>query len=130
MACVGTVDKVVEYEFMSAAVNRTSGQCLGPVLTVDLAPYRLELLEDSLMSVPAYDLLWDGFCPDLGNLQFAHCTAHWFDLCFIAGINAQTNQRRDWRTNAAELLRQICGQAEWDLREIANLMVWQRVLLT
>lgn len=131
MTCTATMDKAIDYEFFASAAARASlSECAGPMFSLEIPVHRLQLLEQSFMSSVAQDLLWDGLCSDHGNLQFAHCAAHWFDLCFLAGINAQSNHRHEWRAAAAHLLQQICDAGHWDPREIANLLVWRRVLLT
>ncbi len=123
---------MTELDFIHAMRGRRPGDCCGPVVRLPLAAYRVELLEDSFQSRKANEVLWDGLRPSTTDdrLLFDLCVAHWMDLSYLSGMQGRRLHRRDWIGEATTLLNQICRGARWDVREVANMMKWQRVLLT
>lgn len=91
---------------------------------------RIALLDDSLNSESGRALLRAGSLPSPpGSVRVRLCAVHWFDLSFLAGVAGNLEGRDDWRELASALLRLTCTAAEWDWKEISNLLRWQRVPL-
>ncbi len=132
VGCEPAAKRQTELDFVLAMRGRTPAQCCGPLVTLPLIGYRLELLEASFHSPRALAVLWDGLVESATDdrLMFRLCVAHWLDLSYLAGFHGHRCSRRDWMGEAATLLKQVCRGAGWDAKEIANMMVWQRVRLT
>ncbi len=132
MKCVGAPEPLTELDYILSLRDRQPAGCCGPLITLPVIGYRVELLETSFQSPAASALLWDGMLPnhDGDPLQFRLCAAHWMDLCYLCGMQGRRTNRRDWIGEATVLIKQVSTGAGWDAREIANMMMWQRVLLT
>lgn len=133
MPCTGlteTVTKTTELEFVHALADR-SESCRGPMLRLAFSPIRAYSLETAFESPKATELLWEGHHVD-GNLgvHFSLCAAHWIDLCALVWMRSQQYRRRDWRSEADHLLRDVCQAAGWDPKEIVNMFAWQHSQLT
>lgn len=127
MACVGS-GPCSEFDFVRAMPRRrTIEQCCGPLLALIISSARLETIEESITDTESHDRLMAGFDPHCpAGLLFELCAAHWMDVSFVAGCEAGRHNRRDWFWAATALLRQICSTADWDPKEISNLIAWQR----
>jgi len=128
--CTGTGTQT-ELEFVHALRTRAAGRCCGPAVILPLVAYRIEVLESAFTS-RAHELLWDGLVPveDDDRLLFRLCAAHWMDLSYLVAMRGRDQHRGDWLGESVTLLKQICQGAGWDLKEVGNMMQWQRVALT
>jgi hypothetical protein len=123
---------MTELDFVLALRHRRAGTCCGPLVRLPMSAGRIQRLEHSFQSRRAVDTLWDGLAPSgtRNRLLFDLCVAHWMDLSYLTGIQGRRLKRRDWVGEGSTLLDQACRGARWDAREMANMMKWQRVLLT
>ncbi len=131
MQCRGT-SSITEWQYVHQLHGRQGGSCCGPLVTLPLVDGRLDRLEEGLQSEMASRLLWSGLVDalEVNPRMFRLCAVHWMELCYLISNHAHTSRRRDWWGEASLLLRQICAGAGWDPKEIANMMMWQRVRLT
>jgi hypothetical protein len=130
VGCTGTTAKTTEWAYVASLRRREPDQCWGPQLRLTIPTAVVATLEHSFQDVAAFERLWGGLQPDHTELAFALCTGHWLDLSYLCGIHGRRYRRVQWTRAATDLLDEICHQAGWDAKEIANQMVWQRVLLT
>jgi hypothetical protein len=85
-------------------------------------------LEQAINSQRATDVLWDGLAlASSDRVTFALCGAHWMDLSYLAGLHGRLQGRRDWSAEGSALLKDICTSAGWDVKEIANMIVWRNL---
>lgn len=117
-------------DFVHTLIDRKDSeqQCRGPLLTLTLGHLRpLELITifDSRM---ASDLFASGHGED--PEIFTLCAAHWFDLAALVWVRSNQTRRQDFFEAAEQLLRDVCWEARWDLREVMNMFHWQSIRLT
>lgn len=125
MACVGS-DKITEYDFVTKLDSRRFEDCLGPLVALAFTGYRLSVLEESLDVPGAHECFWEGYIPaDSCRLTFRFCAIHWMDLAYLAGTRARQQRRSDWWGEANVLLKETCEAADWDVKEISNLLRWR-----
>lgn len=131
VGCSGSDERMTEMDFVRASVDRQPGQCLGPLLGLWFEWSRLDILADVSLGSRAYDRLRDGFEQTVSDQEimfslFSQCAAHWFDLAMLVGLGARLNEHPSWASEAATLVHQTCTNAGWDVKEISNLLHWQR----
>lgn len=121
-----------ELEFVQALHDRMeTGACRGPMLMLRMPADRVCSIERILCSEIASNVFWSGFLTDgPGGVEFELCAAHWFDLSCLLWARGWERRRSDWLRRAEELLQDLCREAGWDPKEIANLFTWRRVRLT
>lgn len=111
--------------------HRKMPACCGPLLTIEMSPWRVFTLEQIFDSEAATELLWEGHHDgqQLGT-SFSLCGGHWLDLAALVWMRSQEHQRTDWYGEADQLLQDVCTAAHWDPKEIINMFRWQGTRLT
>jgi hypothetical protein len=130
VGCTGEVGNLAEWAYVASLRYREIDACWGSLLRLTLPAESIALLEHSFQNTDAFERMWSGLQPDDTELTFVLCAAHWMDLSYLSGVHGRQYQRGSWSQVATDLLHEICRAAGWDAREIANQVVWQRVLLT
>jgi hypothetical protein len=128
MSCAGSTP-VTELQFATVLRDgdRDLFDCCGPTLTLPFTAITVAVLEDAFNSPVAHDLLWSGYCPQyLDEIVFTLCVGHWMVLACLAGTRGRVYQRHDWVGAATALLTRICVSAGWDIKELVNMLSWQR----
>ena len=89
MACTGDTKTMSELDFVLSLHTRHKnipGHC-GPLLTIELSPWRVFTLEHIFDSDAATELLWDGHeSGEKYGTAFTLCGGHWLDLAALAGF--------------------------------------------
>jgi hypothetical protein len=111
--------------------HRNLTACCGPLLCVQISPWRAHGLEQIFDSDTASELLWSGHhsAEEYGT-SFTLCGAHWLDLTALALLRSRQHSQADWHAEADQLLREVCASAAWDPKEIVNMFQWQGTRLT
>lgn len=128
---VCTGQRQTELQFIQASRGRATAECGGPLLVLSLSLAQLSVLNDAA-SDAAIARLWvasAGVNAHRG-LDFQLCAAHWMDLIYWCGIHSALLECPASFTLACALIRALAQAAGWDMRELANLLAWQRVALT
>lgn len=132
MSCTGTAP-VTELQFATLLRDgdRDLFDCCGPTITLAFTAITVATLEDACESALARELLWSGYCPQyLDQVVFTLCVGHWMILACLAGTRGRAYDRGDWLGSATTLLARICQHAGWDIKELVNMLSWQRTQLT
>jgi hypothetical protein len=126
--CSGS-EHLTELNLVRALYARDGAEpCAGPLLTIAISGRRLELLYESLLTSALHGKLQsalDLYYPN--GIAYRLCAAHWIDVTYTAGCQAQICDRPDWQLGATLLIRQICSEGGWDPKELSNLLAWRRV---
>ncbi len=119
-----------ELTFVRSLHGRKAGDCRGPLVELVFEPGRFSDVEDVLTSTAAIGLLWSGFRPfaNPSGLTFRLCAMHWLDLTGVLMAEAVAGQRSQLTIQTAALVRSIVETCGWDLREISNMLRWQRIV--
>lgn len=131
MTCTGTAI-IPELEFIQSLGDREPDGCRGPLIEICFRPIRFTQVEFGLASAKATELIWSGFQPHASThgLAFRLCAVHWLDIVGLLMARGVRQGRSDYMTDATILINSICRGCDWDLREISNLLRWQRMSLT
>lgn len=125
--------RIGEAEFVEIYCDRQrpSARCAGARHTKSFVPWRLADIEDAIGTGLMHGVLWSNFEPwHTGRLTFTLCALHWMDLATAVTIGAYLFGQTLWIDEAVRLIRDTCHGVGWDLKEISNMFVWQRVPLT
>lgn len=107
--------------------------CRGPLVNLSFTEMEISTLGASLMSEVAQEFLWSKrvFGEELlDRMMFSLCCAHWLDVAWLGGMNALRWGRKDWMAEASSLTDWVMLGADWDRKEMSNMLTWQRVPLT
>lgn len=132
MTCTASkADDELEFVVSLHTRSRAVGECRGPLLTIEVSPWRVFSLEQIFDSQAATDVLWDGHLSfEIHGTAFKLCAAHWLDLAALVWMRSRQQRRADWHAEADQLLRDVCIAARWDPKEIVNMFQWQATRLT
>lgn len=121
-------ERTSELDFARSLTTRTSDECSGPLVSMDVTSRQVCELEEIFSSQLAVDVLWDGYqgSEAIGPLHFSICGAHWLDLVALVLLRSHQQQRQDWYWCANALVQTLCRSAGWDDKELNNMLVWQR----
>lgn len=106
--------------------------CAGPLVTLDFTVDAVAQMMDALTEdTVARQLWWAGYHPDhLDAMRFSVCAAHGIDFASLLRFRATRHGRPEWHTEARNLLQGLCKIANWDVKELSNMLNAQRVQLT
>ncbi len=123
---------LTELEFVHELRGLALDACAGPLVTLPLVAYRLEIVEASLTHEWQHHKLWDAFLvrTDDDRMLFQLCVAHWMALAYIVRYAAVRVNDAHRFNESVTLERQVCQAVGWDVKEIHNMIAWQRVRLT
>jgi hypothetical protein len=129
--CTST-DARSELRFVRALLSRgLDAGCVGPFAELVLSSERAVLLVRAFDSEMASDVLWGGYLgvADDGR-HYRLCAGHWLDLATLLWARGVHGSRADWRHYAEQLLYALCKSAQWDAKEIVNMLSWSQTRLT
>lgn len=129
MGCTDS-GRVTELEFVNRLANHPPAECIGPVIEQELFGYYLGLMEEAIESTAEHDRLWDNFSEGDDGPVFDMCLFHWMNLAYQLRRLGVIHRRQSWVTFSLGLLARVSADAGIDPKEISNLLIWRRVLLT
>lgn len=127
-----------EREFVYALRTRrvipTLPGCIGPPAAQDLHPRDVVVVLDAFRRIPLAEQLWQASLvrghDDGDMMRYRCCAVHWIDLALLLRVRAVEELHDEWFRQSGNLLSGMCAALRWDIRELNNMLVSQRVRLT
>ncbi len=135
MLCVGdrAMDELTFVrEVKTRRVLGAAFGCIGPLVAQDLDPQTAAVILDAFLGIPVAETMWlENHDPGPQHvMRYRFCAVHWIDLAALLRYRARRDDHPDWYRQSCNMLKGMCTVNGWDLKELSNMLVSQRVQLT
>jgi hypothetical protein len=106
--------------------------CIGPLAAQDFTLETAATILDAYAGIPLAQGMWQANHDPVPEdvLRYRFCAMHWIDLAGLLRYRARQEDRADWYRQCCNLLQGMCKVNGWDLKELSNMFISQRVQLT
>jgi len=106
--------------------------CIGPVAALDFTPCTAAIVFDAYLGIPLAEAMWrvnqDPEVEDV--MRYRCCAVHWIDLAALLRYRSRQDDQVEWYRQSCNMLKGMCKVNGWDLKELSNMLISQRVQLT